>query len=178
MITYKYKLLPGHPKFYSFLCAEVQPPIDKERGRIESEDVSSAKGRVRKIKNAEIMLNVKRKGVHMYSCDFFSDICCVTLHFPGGKDRNLKSRGARLRLVTGGLTKSKRCLDLQVTQGQHFSSWKLYHLRLFYICKAGNCHGQNIFLSQFGRSQQHYSRGVSGHGNFEIFFLPVGKQHE
>lgn len=79
MNTYKYKLLPGHPKFYSFLCVEVQPPIDKERGRIESEDISSAKGRVRKIKNAEIMLNVKRKGVHMYSCDFF--LTFAVLHY-------------------------------------------------------------------------------------------------
>lgn len=64
------------------------------------------------------MLNVKCKGTHMYLCDYFSDIILITLHFPGGKGRNPNNRGVHLRLVTRGLTKSKRCLDLQVTQGQ------------------------------------------------------------
>lgn len=117
------------------------------------------------------MLNVKCKGL-------FSDTMAFKLHFPGGKGRDLRNRGVHLRLVTGELSKSKRYLDLQVTQGQHFSSYYLYQLRLFYICKVHNCHGQSIFLRQFGSSQQHYSRGVSGQENFEISFLPLEEQHE
>lgn len=73
------------------------------------------KERVGKIKNEEIMLNVKCKGL-------FSDTIAFKLHFPGGKGRDLRNRGVHLRLVTGDLIKSKRYLDLQVTQGQHFSS--------------------------------------------------------
>lgn len=71
--------------------------------------------RVRKIKKCKKSCRISsvRPSTCTYLCDYFSDIILVTLHFPGGKGRNLNNRGVHLRLVTGGLTKSKRCLDLQ-----------------------------------------------------------------